>query len=144
MREEHLFGDIPSGKPFRLRNVFIGSFLGGPLVAGYIIATNFKMLNEESKASKAWGITILSFVIILIISYYIAYYSNIPDLIFPSAYSVAAYFIAKGTQEKRLEEFEAMGGQYYHGPKLIIVIVIGLLISVFAGLLLANLYDFSK
>lgn len=38
-------------KIYKDRAIWAGTFLGGPLVAGYLIAENFKVFNEKKRAT---------------------------------------------------------------------------------------------
>ena len=50
--EETLAIKIPTQKIYKNRAIEIATFLGGPLVAGYLIAENFKAFNEPDKSKK--------------------------------------------------------------------------------------------
>jgi hypothetical protein len=43
-------------KLYKDKAIWIGTFIGGPLVAGYLIAENYKKLGQDKNASKSWGI----------------------------------------------------------------------------------------
>ncbi len=46
---------VAAGKRvYKTNMIYLGSWLGGPLVAGYLIAENFKAFGEFSKAKKTW------------------------------------------------------------------------------------------
>jgi hypothetical protein len=47
MMEEILDAEKPMQKIYNTKAIIIGTFLGGPLVAGYFIAENFKAFNEK-------------------------------------------------------------------------------------------------
>lgn len=46
------------------RAINIGTLIGGPIAAGYLIAENYKVFNEFSKARRTWLYTILASIII--------------------------------------------------------------------------------
>lgn len=49
-----------SKKIYKDKAIWVGTFLGGPLVAGYFIAENFKVFGEYGKAKKTWIYAILT------------------------------------------------------------------------------------
>jgi hypothetical protein len=46
------------------RLIWAGTFLGGPLVAGYLIAENFKVFNEPNKVKLTWIYAIIATIVI--------------------------------------------------------------------------------
>jgi len=48
--EQTLDNQILVGKIYKAKEIYVGTFLGGPLVAGYTIAENFKIFGEIDKA----------------------------------------------------------------------------------------------
>ena len=54
----------PTGKIYKAREIEVGAFIGGPLVAGYFIAENFKVFNQPDKAKRTWVITIIVTILI--------------------------------------------------------------------------------
>lgn len=51
-QELTLTEQIPTGKIYKDKTIYIATFLGRPLVAGYLIANNFKVFNEPTKVKK--------------------------------------------------------------------------------------------
>jgi hypothetical protein len=51
----------PEFKLYKENAIVGATFLGGPLVAGYLAAENFKQLEQPAKARTAWIIAILFF-----------------------------------------------------------------------------------
>ena len=56
--------EIPERQIYNYRKFLVGTFIGGPIAAGYFIAENFKAYNETKKARNAWIYTIIATVII--------------------------------------------------------------------------------
>jgi hypothetical protein len=65
MTEENILSVPPEFKIYKDRAIFVGTFLGGPLVAGYLSAENYKNLGQQNKVKTAWLIAII-FTIVLI------------------------------------------------------------------------------
>jgi len=116
-------------KIYKLRAIMIGTFLGGPLVAGYFIAENFKVFNEINKARKTWNYTIIATVFIFI------GVVQIPDHITSAKYSIpciiatSAHFFAKHFQGRNILAFLALKGETYSWWRTIIVSLIWLAIT---------------
>lgn len=47
--EENVLQPIPTFKLYKDKAIYLGTFIGGPLVAGYLIAENFKQLGQLGK-----------------------------------------------------------------------------------------------
>ncbi|MGB3453203.1 MAG: hypothetical protein WBA59_05210 [Moheibacter sp.] len=62
---------IQKNKIYKDKAIWVGTFLGGPLVAGYYIAENFKAFNDSKKAKKTWFFAILSTIAIFGIVFFI-------------------------------------------------------------------------
>jgi riboflavin synthase alpha subunit len=58
--EKSVFEEVPTEKIYTEKAIRVGTFLGGPLVAGYFMAENFKVFGDSEKAKKTWIITILA------------------------------------------------------------------------------------
>ena len=64
IKQTTLFNQSMTRKIYSNRLIELGTLLGGPLVAGYLIAENFKTLNEPEKVKITWIFSILATVII--------------------------------------------------------------------------------
>lgn len=126
------FIEIPTHKIYKERAIWVGAFLGGPLVAGYLIAENFKVFNEPEKAKKTWFFTIISTILIFGGIFLLPETIKIPNQIIPITYTVIAYYLAKHFQEKKMMEHIKNGGEYYSWWRIIAIGVIGIFISIIA------------
>ena len=72
---------IPKGKIYKDRAFWVGTFLGGPLVAGYLFSENFKSLGQPEKVKPTWIITIIATVVIFGGIFMIPENINIPNQI---------------------------------------------------------------
>lgn len=82
----------PTKKIYKDRAISVGTFLGGPLVAGYFIAENFKVFGEYEKAKKTWIYTIIATVIIFGGIFLIPDDVKVPNQIIPLVYTGIAIF----------------------------------------------------
>ena len=116
-------------KIYTNRAIGVGTALGGPLVAGYFIAENFKAFGEVSKAKKTWIYTILTTIIILTIAFNIPDNVKIPNSIIPFCYAAIACFLVECFQKKNISAYIALGGKPFSWGRTILVSVIGLAIT---------------
>jgi hypothetical protein len=84
---EDLLTAPPEFKLYKENAIFGATFLGGPLVAGYLAAENFKQLGQPGKARTAWIIAILSTIAIFGGLFLIPGANKIPNYIIPLAYT---------------------------------------------------------
>ena len=57
--EQFLENETTTQKIYKERAIRVGTFLGRPLVAGSLIAENFKVFNQPAKAKIAWIYSII-------------------------------------------------------------------------------------
>jgi len=128
--EQILDIERPTRKIYKDWAIWVGTFLGGPLAAGYFIAENFKAFNDTSKAKKTWVYTILATIIIFGGVYMIPENVKIPNQIIPLIYTAIAYFLVKHFQGKNIATHINSGGKLYSWWRTIVVGIIGLAITI--------------
>lgn len=131
--EKSVFEEIPTEKIYSEKAIRVGTFLAGPLVAGYCIAENFKVFNDAEKARKTWMITVLSIVAIIPLIFIVP--DNFPSFLFPLLYLSATSYFLKKFQEQQIQNHIQNGGETFGGLR---VAMIGLLsIIIFFGLIVS-------
>lgn len=120
--------------------IVIGTFLGGPLVAGYFFAENFKVLDEEEKIRLTWVIAIATLFCVILIAVLLPEDINIPNQIIPITYTALAYGLYKTHQEEKVKQLFENGNPLYSWWRVIGISIIGLLVTI--GLLLSVLFIF--
>ncbi len=141
MEQQTLDIQIPTEKIYKEKEIYIGTFLGGPLVAGYLIAENFKNFNEPEKAKKTWIYTIIATIAIFGGIFLIPGTVKIPNQIIPLVYTGIAYLLVQRFQDKQINSHIDSGGQIYSWWRTIAVGLIGLaitLVAVFGILYFSN------
>lgn len=133
--------DYDKKKIFKERAISVGTFLGGPLVAGYMFAENFKALGDNKKANRSWLIAIGATLLIIIISFLIPANSKFPSQIIPIAYTLGAIGIFKAYLSTSVNQYLTDGGQTYGWGRVIVISLIGL--AIILGLFFAILYQAS-
>lgn len=129
--EKSVFTEIPTEKIYNGRAIWVGTFLGGPLVAGYLIAENFKVFNDNEKARITWIIALLTTIVIFGGLFFVPENVKIPNQIIPILYTAIASVLAKRFQEQKSNEHIENGGENYGWWRVIAIGLIGVLISVF-------------
>lgn len=128
--EQTHFIEVPTEKIYTEKAIWLGAFLGGPLVAGYFIAENFKVFNDDEKAKKTWMITIAATVVIFSILFLIPEDTKIPTQLFPLVYIVIASYLTKYFQEQKMNEHIKNGGKKFNWWRTIAVGLIGSAVTI--------------
>lgn len=137
---ESIDAEIPAGKVYKDKAFWTGTFLGGPLVAGYMFAENFKALGQDSKVKSTWIITILSTLAIFGIVISIPENINLPNQVVPIAYSAVAYGLFTKLQGEKVTQHMEKGGSVKSWWNVILIGIIGLIVTMtpFATYVLAS------
>jgi len=128
--EQSLESQKPTLKIYNEKLIVAGTFLGGPLVAGYFIAHNFKAFNEPDKANRTWVYAILTTVIIFGFIFLIPESVNIPNRLIPLIYTAITFFLVQRFQEQKIKAHIDSGGVSYRPWRMICVSLIGCVITV--------------
>ena len=128
--EKTLDIEKPTQKIYKDRAIWVGTFLGGPLVAGYLIAENFKAFSETDKAKKTWIYAILTTIIVFGSVFMIPENIKIPNYIIPLIYTAIAYYLVQHFQGQNISSHISSGGQLFSWWRTIAVGIIGLAITI--------------
>jgi hypothetical protein len=144
MEQENLFPELPVEKLYRPLNIYVATLFGGPLVAGYLIAANYKALNESRNVARTWIFTIIGTVLIIVFAYVIESRStrNVPGYIISIIYSVIIYNIVNLVQKPKIINYISAGGQFHPASRVLLVTIIGVVITFLILLIVANFFDF--
>ncbi len=120
----------PTGKVYTQKQLYLASFLGGPLAIGYLFSKNFKLFNEEKKAMYSWVITIAFSVLLLAIIFSLPDSSNTSSFgkFIPIAYTLIAVGIFTSQQEKNVNQHLDAGGEPQSWGRVVVVGIIGLIL----------------
>ncbi len=100
-------------KIYKDRAIFVGTFLGGPLVAGYLTAENFKKLEQPEKVWMAWGISILVTIAIFAGVFLVPAFAKVPRYIIPILYAGIAQWVVQKFQGDAIKSHIENGGPIY-------------------------------
>ena len=92
----------------------IGTFFGGPLIAGYLIAENFKVFDEKDRAKKVLIYSIILTVLIFGSLLIFPFSDKIPNFVIPLISLSLANFIFQIYQESKIKVHLTKGGQAYN------------------------------
>ena len=115
------------GRVFKDRAIWVGTFLGGPLVAGYMFAENYKVFNQPANAKRSWLIAIIG-SLSLLGGIFLISDVNIPNQIIPIAYTLVIYGLFTKYQGAKVKRHIDNGGEVQGWPKIIGVGIIGLVL----------------
>ena len=133
MRDEKLENQMtPDRKIYKDNAILLGTFFGGPLVAGYIIAENFKSFGKSDSAKKTWLFTILATIIIFVVAFSIP--EDVPNQLFPLIYTGIATLVIRYYQREQIQSHIKSGGQVYTWGRVVVIGLIGCVITVIAVL----------
>ena len=108
--EENILPNQPEFKIYKNRSIDLATFLGGPLVAGYLAAYNFKKLGQADKVKITWIIAISATILIVGGIILIPNFEKIPNYIIPILYTlITRYFIQKYQGEEIKTHIDAGG-----------------------------------
>ncbi len=119
-------------KIYKNNAIRVGTFLGGPLVAGYFIAENFKAFSEPENAKKTWIYTIVATIVIFGIAFSLPSSNRSGEYLFPLIYAWIAYYLVQHYQGTNIDSHTKAGGQFYNWGRVILVAIIGLAITLVA------------
>lgn len=106
-----------SQKIFTKKAILWGTFLGGPLVAGFLMHRNYKLFGEYYAAQRTLILsiffTIVLFSILLLIPDYV--FDKIPRVLIPIVYTGIIEIIVNKTQKRQIEEYVKNGGKKASG-----------------------------
>jgi hypothetical protein len=142
--ETRLDNQIPEEKVYSERAVWAGSFLGGPLVAGYMIGENFKAVGEREKVWKTWIIAIVVTAIVFA-TIFIPLFDKVPGFFYFLSYAVIASIFFRRFQSEKIDAHLAGGGELFGWGRIIGISILGVIAT--GTLLLGAVYlaaDFSE
>lgn len=117
--EETILNPGLSNKIYSTRTISIATLIGGPLVAAYLVASNFKKLEEANKVVKTWLIAIVVLIGVLTISFFLP--DSIPNVVYNLAfYFIAASFVQK-YQAAQIAAHKNSGGLTYKTYRAVLI-----------------------
>jgi hypothetical protein len=111
--DENLLSPPPDTKVYKEGAVYIGTFLGGPLDAGYLSAENFRNLGQQDKVKTVWLVAIISTIALFGIAFLVPNAEKAPSFIIPIIYAGIARYVVQKVQGPAIKSHIEKGGQAY-------------------------------
>lgn len=129
---------IPPYTLYTQGQVFVATFLGGPLGGAWLMGANYAALGQEDKKNKALLYGGLATILLLIFGIFILP-ENIPSSIIPIISCILMTNIAKSQQGLLIAAHLAKGGKQGSGWHVVRIGLLGLVITLAIGFALAFL-----
>jgi hypothetical protein len=132
-------------KIYSVRTIRIATFIGGPLVAAYLMAANFKQFGEGNKVARTWLWSMAIFTVIIVVSLFLP--DSIPSFVYNFVFFIIASFFLQKYQAEKIETHINSGGLTYKTSRAVLIAVLGMLslIAIILGIYaiadLANLFN---
>lgn len=138
--ESPLFSSTITNKIHKESAIQVAAFLGGPLVAGYLVAHNYKQLGEPEKVKKTWLVAVAVFVVLLILAILVP--ESVPTIVFAVVNVGVVQLLVQRFQSAKLKAHLEAGGPSYRFRRAVFISLAfaGAIIALF--LLVYALTDF--
>ena len=124
-----LLSDTPFYKLYSTRTITLATFFCGILAGAFMMAQNFKELNEDRKATQTWLIT-AAVVTLMVASLFVPAMNKVPSIAYSALVTVFAGSMAKKYQSEAIAKHLEEGGELQPNGKIVITSIICLLIFV--------------
>lgn len=115
-------------KTYKDKNIWVGTLIGGPLAAGYLISENFITFEEPEKVKPTWIITIIVTILAVLVPQFI----NFPTGLIPIVISALAFGLFKKYQEDKQINYVKSGGSVHSWGRVLAVSILGFAITFIA------------
>ncbi|PPK88441.1 hypothetical protein CLV84_1408 [Neolewinella xylanilytica] len=120
------------------KSLWISTFIGGPLAAGYVLATNFRTLDRAERIPQVW----VSAVALALFLYYLVDFvpplADLPGFVPPLLTALLAHYVFQRTQLSEINVLIDRGGGVYSKWRGVLVGIGGGVVS-FAGFVVLEL-----
>ncbi len=123
--------------------ICLATFLGGPLIAGYLIRANYRALAEEQKAQQALVLGIVSTLLFLValLLLPVELVDRIPNYIFPAIFTGIVGWIVEVKQGNILRQHKENNKEFYSNWKAAGLAFLSALILFVTAVLLLLLWE---
>ena len=121
--QEPLFSPSFDRKLYTERAILIGTFIGGPLAGGYLLAQNFSTLDKKADAGRTWLIvTVL--MLLTMSTAFVPALDSIPAFVYSFVFCLAAHSAARKLQGSQIHFHQENGGSMHNTWKAVLVGVV--------------------
>jgi hypothetical protein len=114
---------------YNANHVRLGTFIGGPIMAGYFMAENYKVFGEYGKAKAAWIYAIAATVVIFGSIFLIPEAAHVPNYIIPIAYCWIAFYLTQHFQGAQITAHATTGEGLFGWGRVVLISLIGLAVT---------------
>jgi len=111
--EEAILQAPANFKLYNDRSIYVGTFLGGPLVAGYFAGENFKKLGQGKRVGVTWLIAVIVTVVVFGSLFLIPGIKKVPHYLIPLVYTLIAQLVISKYQGNAIKDHVEAGGNVY-------------------------------
>lgn len=129
---------VPARKVYTPKMIRVATFLGGPLIAGYLIAENYNIFDDSRKEKMTWVYTVGFLMVLVAVIIFIPFGNNSPKYIIPLLYSWACYSLVQYLQGRSIDGHIKAGGVAHGWGRVILISLIGAVVT--AAILIGVLY----
>ncbi|HZX75546.1 hypothetical protein [Lysobacter sp.] len=100
----------PGARLYRVSGIVLGTFMGTPLAAGWLMSRNYRALGDHARARQAVASGALATVLVFALVFTLP--ESVPAIAFTLPQLFAASYLAKHLQGERIDEYCASGRTY--------------------------------
>ena len=132
--QEPLFPTDITRKLYTERAILIGTFIGGPLAGGYLLARNFSAMEKGGRAGITWVVTI-TVLLLTLATAFIPALESVPPVVFSFIFCIAAHTVAKKLQGADIHLHKEHGGIIQPTWRAVVagILFMLLMVAVFLG-----------
>jgi hypothetical protein len=128
-QEDVFYKDVTQQKIYTLRSIQVATFLGGPIIAGYLISENYRAFNEDKKSKMAILIGVFATILLFGIIFMLPDTKKVPTYIIPLAYSWGTYILVQQLMGAQMKAHFAAAGEAYTIWRALLASLIGLAVT---------------
>lgn len=129
MTETEIELPLNGKKIYKDKAMYVASYVGGPLAAGYIIAMNYKAFGDNKNYKRTILLTLVATAVIYTLAFIIPEDVQIANYVFPITYTVLGFFIMRFLQGKQIDEHIKKGGFVFSWGRVFLVGLLWMLIT---------------
>ena len=127
--EEIIDYEAPKLKVYKVNAMWLATFLGGPLSAGYIFTQNYKAMGEVHLARISLTISLVVSSLLFSTALFVPEDSILSSRFLPILTVVVAHSLCKRLQGTKLESYATDSSMYFGWGRVCLISVIGLLLT---------------
>ncbi|HEY0429640.1 MAG TPA: hypothetical protein VGC76_17800 [Pyrinomonadaceae bacterium] len=120
-------------KPHKIyadKAISVGTFLGGPLVGGFLAAENFRAFGERAKIWRTWAFAVIATIMLFGGAFFIPQLVKIPNMVFPVIIAWITFFLVRYAQGEKIDTHIRTGGKIYSWWRVVGISLLGAIITI--------------